>query len=222
MGIRKFHLSVPKKKIIKNKDITSDYKYSNIGSRKILIDKYMTLRPSDVAPLYKILPTKAMWDDLLFRYGEETPIEHWQYVEHRQMDQGRAIAKGTHTRRRFSERDVDLWEFKQYVPIRVDNPNYDPDWRDLPYGQRGKAKTKMVESYDIKSYYVEWDGSLPFPSPIASSSSFDGIDSYIWAVYFLVNGFPDDSMWFPVPSKNPEWNNLGVGQFVPDYNLNLS
>ncbi len=216
--VKKFHLTVPskKKKSIISTKVNPDK--VTINNEKTINIKYKP-KPSENPPYKDTVPNTQMWAELEARYGGNPPIEHWQYVEHRQMDVGRAIALGRHERRKFSKQTETSYLFVEYAPIRIDNPKYDPNWKELPWGQRGEARNQRIESYEIKQYTVQWDGQLPLPSPDASSSSFIGIDCWIWATYFLNNEIPPDDKWFPTPEKYPEWNSLNIGQPVPDYSM---
>lgn len=221
---KRFYISIPRKK---KQDIEL-IEPEPINPRIIGGVRVPEFRPTKLKP-YEVFPPRWILVDLVFRYGGNlnadppnygsTPIEHWQYVDHRQMDTGRAIAMNKHPRRSFVERIDDVWEFAEFRPVLVPNPNYDPNWFNSSPPRDHSAKYEKVTSYETKSYYVEWDGVLPFPPPSASSSSFLGRDSYMWAVYFMVNGIPPASEWFPVPARNPDWNSLGVGEFVPDYTV---
>lgn len=217
--MRNFHLQIPKRIKADRKLKVYNQDRVVIGDKRRNIYTGYDVAPGEAAPVYMPVPTKLMWDDLVARYSGTPPIEHWQYVEHRQMDIGRAIALNRHARRRYESKNGDIWTFNRYTPVRIDNPYYDPNFATLPYGERMRARHRKIESYTIKHYTVNWNGVLPLPDADSSSSSFTGVDCFIWAVYFIVNGSPDDDSWFPIPSKNPSWNNLGVGQFVPDYDL---
>lgn len=217
--VKHFHLAIPKKeKSITPSEVVNPDKVK-IKSRTINIKYKHT--PSNNPPYRDTTPNSEMWKELVTRYNNNPPIEHWQYVEHRQMDIGRAIALDIHPRRKFIKSSDSLYTFTEYTPERIDNPKYDPNWFTLPWGERTIASKKRIQSYVTKQYTVEWNGLLPLPSPDASSSSFTGIDSYIWAVYFLNNEIPDNNQWFPTPEKYPEWNSLNIGQPIPDYDLTL-
>lgn len=198
--VKKFHLTVPKK----NREIVIEDVPNPFVVNPEVKANYRNF------PAFYAFPDNYAYDELLATYIP-SPIFHWQYVDHRQMDAGRAIAKGYHPRKRFVERVGDLWEFAYAKVARVPNPNYDPtDW---------KNDRQKISTVEVDTYYVEWNGVLPFPAPSFSTTTFLGRDSFMWAVYFLVNGFPDDDKWFPIPSKYPEWNSLGIGELVPDYVL---
>lgn len=226
--VKKFHLYIPKKikedKIIKSpKVLDPRIKTVDVGGDDIKIPE---LKPGDLPP-FEPFPPRWVLESLVNNYGGDlsldppnwgtTPIEHWQYVDHRQMDTGRAIAQNRHPRRAFVERVGDIWEFQEITHTRVPNPDYNPDFILTPKPRDYSTKYETMINVTSKSYYVEWDGVLPFPPSTASSSSFTGRDSYMWAVYFIVNGFPPASEWFPIPSRNPNWNSLGIGEFVPPY-----
>lgn len=163
-------------------------------------------------------PTVDNWNNLVAEFfPDDPPIEHWQYVDHRQMDRGRQIAQDVHRRRVFIQRVGDVWEFRELRNVRVDNPKYDPDFFTRPKPRDYETLYKKVTTFQTFDYFVTWDGILPLPDSTASTSSFTGRDPYIWAVYFLVNGFPPDNLWFPIPSRYPEWNSFNIGEPVPEY-----
>ena len=201
--VKRFRVKIPVKLRINsqqrlNKNLPDYVKLKDNLLPLINIDLPDIELPSKVVPAAFInIPTKRMYNSLPVN---QRPL-HWQYVQHRQMNEGRAMALGIHPRRKLLKRDGNSWLFSLYFPGGRNNPSY------------------------YKEYIVNWDGVLVNGNPPigVSNTTFGQYapDSFSWAVYFLVNGIVDDSLWFPVSSKYPQWNSLNIGQFVPEYNLSL-
>ena len=118
-----------------------------------------------------------------------------KYTQHKMQDRGRSIALGRNKREILMSRNGDTWLFR---------------WT-KPHG---------VEA-GIKYYTVTWNGIGQPPAGVSTSTYSQGKDyttesgahkhlagqpdQYTWAVWFMVNGAPDDSMWPPIPSRNPTW-----------------
>ncbi len=156
---------------------------------------------------YNSVPTKSMRGALPLA----AQPQNWEYIQHRLMDEARAIALNIHPRKTFTANQGNLWEFGSYDSGKKTYSAYTVTWdgsgdplnvMGVGYGGGNEGGTHAIASLRL------------------STSTFGEYapDVFVWAVYFLVNGIPDDSLWFPVPSKNPAWS---VGAIVPEYNLSL-
>lgn len=159
---------------------------------------------------YKKIPSRAMRDALSLA---DQP-QQWEYMQHRMMDEGRAIATKNHPRRSLVANDGDMWEFGDYDPNKPSYKIYTVTWDGI-----GDPLQAMGVDYGSGNE----GGAVTFAQTRLSSSTFGQYapDAFVWAVYFLVNGIPGDDVWFPIPSKYPDWNSLGIGATVPEYNLTL-
>jgi len=145
-------------------------------------------------PIYQALPKKIMYTDPPVL----SSIPHSDYVQHRQMHEGREISLSRHPRKYLLSHVGNIWRFSSYI-------------------QGGYMRPSAYAEYQ-----VNWDG-LGDPPLGVSNTSFSSFapDSFTWAVYFFVNGSPSDSQWLPIPSLYPTWNSLGIGRPLPEYNLTL-
>lgn len=160
---------------------------------------------------------------------KRTPIDYsvspanWVKIQHRMMDEGRAIALGTHPRKVLKQANFgSLFDIQEYIFIAV------------------KVKGAVGDTW-FKEYRVRWDGcgdplilmgvepdgSNPGGTiaPASNVLSIDSTlgqrapDSYVWASWFLKlntlfeagvsSPIPNDDHWFPFDDVLPSWNILG-------------
>lgn len=144
--------------------------------------------PKETLVLYQPYPTTAQRKAIGY-----TSVS--SFSQHRMQDRGRAIALGRNSRETLLTHTGNKWVFAWTKP-------------------KGKDK-------GTKLYTVTWDG---IGAPVGGLSTttysqgkaylkggvaryLDGKpDQYTWAVWFIVNGIPEDAAWPPLPSKRTGWS----------------
>lgn len=161
---------------------------------------------------YNKKPTKSQ------RINAPTTPENWEYVQHRMMDEGRAIALVRHPRRTLVSVDDDVWEFGDYTKGGSSNS---PFFKTVVVTWDGIGDPLEVMGVDYGS--GNEGGTVQQSSNPLSSSTFGQFapDPFVWAVFFTVNPDlnPPDDKWLPTPTNNPDWNALGIGATWVDYPL---
>ena len=130
---------------------------------------------------YPLLPTREHIFALSPQASFYNDADKRRWLDHRRQYEGRALALGLHTRKRFISRVDDEWTFEGFV---VDRDGF-TGW---------------------KPYQVFWDGvgdpwDLGLPDPSTAGGSPYAVQTYTWAVFFLVNGTFDD-VWIPLPDSS--------------------
>lgn len=154
---------------------------------------------------YTIFPKPENRDALPFG---QRPLR-WEYQQHRLMNEGRAIALGISSIRRLNSSTGDTWLFDDFKGQN----SY--SLRTVTWDGLGDPLEAMGVDYGSGN-----PGGINAIADTALSDTEFGEyapDSFVWAVYFLVNGVVPRSLWFPTPSRYPEWNDLGIGAVVPEY-----
>lgn len=140
--------------------------------------------------------------------------QRWEYIQHRMMDEGRAIALTRHPRRFLLSVDNDVFKFQEYIPRSATVKTYLVIWDGI-----GDPLEVMGVDYGSGNP----GGTVDFAANRLSTSTFGRYapDAYVWAVFFLVNPDlnPPDDKWLPTPTNNPDWAALGIGANFPDYPL---
>jgi len=164
--------------------------------------KQFSLLRSQLQPKPKT-PSKKGYDpspnnDQLMNYNDAHPLNHvsrGDYSQHRQQDRGRAIALRKDPKYSFVKREAEsVWNFKKVGKFRVVQ-YYQVLWNGIgtpPSGVTvGSTYSNGFDYYDQFGDYQYTVPGLP--------------DCFTWAVWFMVNGIPSDTLWIPTPSRNPGW-----------------
>lgn len=132
------------------------------------------------------------------------------YIQHRQQDNGRAIALGKDPTNALLRCEGNIWTFQNY--------------------------TKTGGRATVKLYTVTWDGLGIPPAGVSTSTYSQGKtytrsngstghlqgkpDKYTWAVKWIAEGIPSDDKWLPIPSRwaNYPYNAIAVWA---EYDLSL-
>lgn len=160
--------------------------------------KRSQLRPKPKTPSKKFYEASPN-NDQLINYNDihwRNPVSLADYSQHRQQDRGRAIALRRDPKYSFINRESEsVWNFKKIGKFRAVQ-YYQVLWNGIGTPSAGKTVgSRYSNGFD---YYDPFDNTFLY--------HVDGRpDCFTWAVWFMVNGIPSDSLWIPTPSRNPSW-----------------
>lgn len=141
---------------------------------------------------------------------------NWIRMQHRLMSEGRAIAMGSHPRRVYKERNGNIFTF---IDCKVRRAIEDMEFKDYRVDWDGIGDPLVVMGVEEGS--ANPGGTVTTAATRLSIDSTFGIyapDSFVWAVWFLVNENLNPPVWPPysnLTGYSPLWADVGVGPPFP-------